>query len=199
MRRRRWQRAGLVAAAAAVVAVGVPALWPGGSSGPAWFASHDSASGSAASSARSESDSAGGSALGVAPRTQSQPSGDRRATGEVGAVTLVASGTAYTSAGLGGQAGTLAAKAAEPQNAQDLARQAPLPAGAATSPEQLRACLTALGVEAWMPVTADLAALDGRPAVVAVVSSDTGQSAYAVEPGCDATHPLRLAGPIPLH
>jgi len=47
-----------------------------------------------------------------------------------------------------------------------------------------------------MPVRGDLGTLDGRPAVVAVVSSDTGQTGYAVSPACDATHPLLLAGPL---
>lgn len=62
----------------------------------------------------------------------------------------------------------------------------------------LRACLTALGVAPWMPVTADAGTYDGRAALVAVVSSDTGQRVYAVTPDCDATHPGVIAGPVPL-
>jgi hypothetical protein len=70
--------------------------------------------------------------------------------------------------------------------------------GVADTDTGLRACLTALGVETWMPVHGDLATLDGAPAVVALVSSDTGQRVYAVSPACDAAHPTVLAGPLQL-
>ena len=70
--------------------------------------------------------------------------------------------------------------------------------GAAETDTGLRACLTAVGVEAWMPVWGDVASLDGRPAVVAVVTGDTGRLVFAVSPACDAAHPDVLAGPFPL-
>ena len=70
--------------------------------------------------------------------------------------------------------------------------------GAADTDTGLRACLSAIGVEAWMPVRGDLATLDGAPAVIALVSSDTGQTVYAVSPSCDAAHPGVLAGPLRL-
>lgn len=198
-RRPTWQRVGLAAAAAAVVAVGVPALLntmvPGGvvtslSSGSADSAEDSGGSGyerggGAATAAPPSSPGV------VAPRTQT-PSPDQRAAGPLGNVALMATGTAYTSSGLATQA-----RAAMSNLTSDKS-SAPREGGVADTQKGLRACLTAVGVEAWMPVTGDLATFEGRPAVIAVVSSDTGQTVYAVAPDCDATHPTVLSGPVPL-
>ena len=71
-------------------------------------------------------------------------------------------------------------------------------AGPADTTRGLRTCLHALGVEDWQPVVADLATYDGQEAVVAVVDSDTGQSAWVVTPDCTADAPRALAGPVSL-
>ena len=102
---------------------------------------------------------------------------------------LVASGTAYTSTDLGVQAGQRLPAALQDSAKAEEARP---DTGAG-----LRACLTALGIPSSTPIRADVATLDGSPAVIAVVQSDTGQTVYAVAPECDATHPRVLAGPVP--
>lgn len=204
LRRRSWgwQHLGAAAAAAVVLAVGVPALLTGTGPGDVMTAlagsssSDSAASGSAASAERnadSLTDSGGAPATPgatVAPR--SQPSGptDQRVKGSVGNVTLAATGTAYTTSGLATQAvalGTLGdpSSAAKDQNVVD-------------GEAGLRACLTALGVQEWMPVRGDVATLDGAPAVIALVNRGTTQAVYAVSPDCDAQHPDVLAGPLTL-
>jgi hypothetical protein len=183
LRRRRpsWPKVGLAAAAVAAVAVGVPALL---GTGPGNVLA--SLGGDSSSSADSAAGSASAPLESAAPRTDA----GNRALSDTGAVTLVASGTAYTSAALGVQARTVLDHA---------------PSGhlgtkgdPASSVAGLRDCLTALGVATWMPVTGDVGTFDGRPAVVAVVGGDTGQSVYAVGTDCDASHPTIIAGPVPL-
>jgi hypothetical protein len=198
LRRRRvgWRQLGAVAAAAAVIGVGLPALLTG--TGPGDVVASLTGRGSASDSGSSaeslhDSSAGGGPASPVAPRTQSG-STDKRAAKQFGTVTLAATGTAYTPAGLSGQVGGTLTRL-------DAASSATAPSaggGPATTAGGLRACLTALGVETWMPVTGDVATYDGKPAVVAVVSSDTAQSVYAVAVDCDAAHPTVLAGPVPL-
>ena len=189
-RRRRWgwRQAGAVAAAVAVVGVGVPALLSSlGTNGVVASLS------GGASSAESDS-AASGQAPAASAATTSGPGHGlgSRASAAVGPVTLTASGTAYTASSLPTQA----------QGARDSAtprEQAAKPAaGPATTSVGLRSCLGGAGVEAWMPVWGDVATYEGRPAVVAMVSDDTGQVVYAVEPTCDATHHDVLAGPLPL-
>ncbi len=187
-RGRRWRRIGLVAAAAAVVAVAVPALLSG--TGP----------GDVVASLKSQNSSADSAAGGAAP--QQAPSSPEVATpgttpdrgrvaGPQGAVTLVHSTTAYTSAGLAEQVAPLLA-------AKDFAAPAPAQGAQAASTNGLRGCLRSAGVQDWMPVTGDVATFDGVPAVVAVVSSDTGQVVYAVPADCTVEHPGVLYGPLPL-
>ena len=195
-RRWGWQHVGVAAAAAAVLGIGLPALLTGTGPGDVMASlsgggsAADSASGGAPSS-ESQADNGFRSGESVAPRTQPATGGDRRVSGSLGQVTLTASGTAYTTA-------TLANRAVRLTSAQDSAAAPKALRGAADTDTGLRACLTAVGVEAWMPVRGDLATFDGSPAVIALVSSDTGQTVYAVSPSCDATHPLVLAGPLPV-
>lgn len=172
-----WPKLGLVAAAVAAVAVGVPALLGTGPGEVMASLGGGSSSDSAASSAQAESGA------------QAPDVGNRAASG-TGEVRLATSGTAYTSSALTTQARTVLDG--------DDALSAPRKDTATPTEATLRDCLTALGVAGWMSVTGDLGTLDGRPAVVAVVSSDTGQSVYAVSPDCDATHPAVMAGPVPL-
>lgn len=191
-RRWGWQHVGVAAAAAAILGFGLPALLTGTGPGDVMASlsggsAADSGSGAAASS---ESGSDTNSGSGVAPRTQSSSGPDLRVRGPLGQVSLAASGTAYTAAALATQA------AAVHYTARDSAAAPKASRGPADSETGLRACLTAIGVQAWMPVAADVATLDGAPAVVAVVSNDTGRTVYAVSPACDAAHPLVLAGPL---
>ncbi|MFC8502951.1 hypothetical protein ACFUC1_11340 [Pedococcus sp. NPDC057267] len=192
-RRWRWKQLGVAAAAVAAVAVGLPALAGGGLSGVTALLAGDSSSGSSAGSAASTALSSpaltppsdGATSPGIAV--------GERAPGATGPVTLVGTGTAYTAATLVSQVRASRESGTSPGKGVPSGA-----AGPAESQEGLRACLTTLGVEAWMPVWADVASYEGREAVVAVVSSDTGQQVYAVGPECDRTHPARLAGPVPL-
>jgi hypothetical protein len=186
-RRRAWLRAGMAAAAVAAVAVAVPALmstWgPGGGDTASSFSSREAASDSAAGSGVEPPLGSFTSSPSVAQDRASKPLGDVR---------VQASGTAYTAAGLATQARTLT----------DTTTKATAPAAslaaAGASAAQLRECLTALGVDTWAPVAGDLATFEGEPAIVAVVSTDTGQSVYAVSTHCRAAHPLVLSGPVAL-
>ena len=110
--------------------------------------------------------------------------------GSVGNVALAATGTAYTTSGLATQAITLSTTYAASSAAKDGA----VPDGEAG----LRACLTALGVQDWLPVRGDVATLDGAPAVIAIVDRGSTKTVYAVPPDCDAQHPSLLAGPLTL-
>lgn len=191
-RRWGWKQLGVAAAAVAAVAVGLPALAGGGLSGVTALLAGESSSGSAGSA-----DSSAMSSPALTPPSDGATSPGiavgERAPGATGTVTLVGTGTAYTAAALVQQV------RASRENGTSPGKGAPAgAAGPAESQEGLRACLTTLGVEAWMPVWADVASYEGREAVVAVVSSDTGQQVYAVGPECDRTHPARLAGPVPL-
>jgi hypothetical protein len=194
-RRWGWQQVGVAAAAAAVLGIGLPALLTGTGPGDLMASfggggsSADSAGGAAAS-VESRADSGSSSGQGVAPRTQPATGGDERVSGSLGQVALGASGTAYTTAALATEAATRLT------TAQDSVAAPKAPRGAAETDTGLRACLTAVGVEAWMPVRGDVATLDGAPAVIALVSSDTGLTVYAVSPECDATHRAVLAGPL---
>jgi hypothetical protein len=198
-RRWGWQHVGVAAAAAAVLGIGLPALITGTGPGDlmASFGGGGSAdsAGSAAASVESHDDSGyrAGETPGQAPRTQPATGGDIRVSTSLGQVSLRASGTAYTAASLATQARAMLL------TAQDGAVTAPkAQRGAADTDTGLRACLSAIGVEAWTPVRGDVATLDGAPAVIALVSSDTGQTVYAVSPSCDAAHPGVLAGPLRL-
>jgi hypothetical protein len=185
-RRRTWLRAGMAAAAVAAVAVSIPAL----------MSTWGPAGGDTASSFSRESvaDSAAGG-MGAQPPVGTFTSGASapgRASKPLGDVRLQATGTAYTASGLATQARHLTGttdKATAP--AASLA-------AAGASAAQLRECLTALGVDSWAPVAGDVATFEGDPAIVAVVSSDTGQRVYAVSTHCRAANPLLLSGPVDL-
>jgi hypothetical protein len=190
-RPRGWQKYGLVAAAVAGLAIGVPALL---GTGPrdvmASLSRSSNDSAGAASSAQEAPLSSPPASL--TPGTAATPSAagtGARATSAVGRVTMMATGTGYTSARLATQARDVLLSGSTPSTATEDARDA----------DGLRECLTAMGVPAWTPVVADLATYDGNRAVVAVVSSDTGQTVYAVPTWCDATHAQALAGPLPIH
>jgi len=189
-RRWGWRQVGAVAAAAAVVAVGVPALLSG--TGPSGVVASLSGGGDSGSESDSAASGARSPAHDQAPSSAGQPLGGRAA-GPLGPVTLTASGTAYTASSLAGEADRARDANPAPRTGAPAAGGAP-----ATTDAGLRSCLTGVGVQTWMPVWGDVATYEGRPAVVAVVSGDTGQVVYAVAPACDAAHPSVLAGPLPL-
>lgn len=194
-RRWGWQHVGVAAAAAAVLGIGLPALLTGTGPGDLMASfgggqSADSAGGASVES-RTDTGSDSGTTAGEVPRPATTTPGGQRVASSPGPVTLGASGTAYTATALATQAGSKLTTAQDGAMAAPKARR-----GVAESPTGLRACLSAIGVAAWMPVRGDLATLDGEPAVIALVSSDTGQTVYAVAPGCSAAHPGVLAGPL---
>lgn len=186
-----WQKYGLVAAAVAGLAVGVPALL---GTGPqdvmaSLTRSSDQSAGAASSAQAIQPPIA--SFTPPAPGTQGTPGSGARATSALGRVTMVATGTGYTSSELAEQARTTMLG---PFDGSSGAPGAPVKG--ALGAGGLRECLTAMGVPSWMPVVGDVATFDGERAVVAVVSSDTDQSVYAVPTWCDATHAKALAGPV---
>lgn len=186
-----WQKYGLVAAAVAGLAIGIPALLGAGPQdvmASLSRSSNDSAG--AASSAKELQPPIASFTPGIPTRGPATPGAGGRATGAVGQVTMVATGTGYTSSELATQARSmLLAPVDGSSTATGTGNGAEGAAG-------LRECLTAMGVPSWMPVVGDVATYDGARAVVAVVSSDTGQDVYAVPSWCDATHPKALAGPV---
>jgi hypothetical protein len=194
-RRWGWQHVGVAAAAAAVLAIGLPALLTGTGPGDllASFGGGQSADSASGASVESRGDAAGAPAAPsatVAPQSQPSSSGDHRVAGSVGQVALTATGTAYTASGLATQATTMvtafpASSAAKDQTTVD-------------GEAGLRACLTALGVQSFLPVRGDVATLDGAPAVIALVDRGSTKTVYAVAPDCDAQHPSVLAGPLTL-
>jgi hypothetical protein len=203
LRRRTWgwQHLGAAAAAAVVLAVGIPALLTGTGPGDMVASLKGTSSADSASSAEgntnAQADSggapadSGGSPAAPGPTAVPPPSLDGSRVGSsVGDVALAATGTAYTTAGLATQAQTLGTTFAASSAAKDHA----VPHGAAG----LRACLTALGVPPGLPVRGDVATLDGSAAVIALVDRGSTESVYAVSPGCDAQHPTLLAGPLTL-
>ena len=193
----RWAKYGLVAAAVAGLAVGVPALLGAGPQDvmASLDRSSDQSAG-AASSARglqppiaSFTPPAPGTP--GTPGSPGTPRSSARATSALGRVTMVATGTAYTSSRLAAQArSTLLGPFDGSSGAPSAPTKGALGAGG------LRECLTAMDVPSWMPVVGDVATFEGERAVVAVVSSDTQQSVYAVPIWCDATHAKALAGPV---
>jgi hypothetical protein len=188
-----WQKYGLVAAAVAGLAVGVPALLGAGPQDVMASLSRSSdQSGAAASSAEKVTPPIA-SFTPAAPGSSGTQGAGARATSAVGTVTMLATGTGYTSSELAEQARTTMLG---PFDGSSSGSSTTGRATGALDAAGLRECLTAMGVPAWMPVVGDVATFDGTRAVVAVVSSDTGQDAYAVPTWCDATHARALAGPV---
>jgi hypothetical protein len=192
---RRWRRGALIAAAAAVVAVAIPALVTGSSPGDiAALLTRQNDSGSA-SSAKSPEDSSGFQAGsgGSGPASTPAPTGGRAAS--LVAPTIYASGTAYTAASLRSQLQRLVDSPGTP--VRPLASESPA-LGPIATPAGLQPCLTAIGVEPADRVVADLATYDGTPAVVIIVSSDTGQRGFVLGRDCATTSSPPLAGPVSL-
>ena len=197
-----WQKYGLVAAAVAGLAIGVPALLGTGPQDVMASLSRSSNDSAGAASSAQEAPRASPPAASLTPGTLATPSTagtGARATGAVGQVTMVATGTGYTSAGLATQARDVLLSGSASSTTGSASSTTGAGGDDARDADGLRDCLTAMGVPAWTPVVADLATYDGTRAVVAVVSSDTGQTVYAVPTWCDATHARALAGPLPIH
>ena len=177
LRPRRWRTVGLVAAAAAVIGVGVPALLTGTGPGDvtALF------SGTRDSQTSTAEGAEGG--LGQKGSPGQGPAQDSlgRAPSPTGPLGIYLSDTAYTKAKFAEQAGAFRDHPGTPL--RTLAAEAPS-IGPMGTEAGLRQCLAAMGVEPSNPVIADLATFDGRAAIVFVISSDTGQSAVAVARPC---------------
>lgn len=184
-RRRRWQRFAVAAAVAAVAVVALPTLV--GTGPGSWLASltgigGQSSAGSAASSVLDARGTSAGST--AAPRAMSPAA--------PGVASITASGTAYAASNLATQARAVLTRPAASTGS------AAGPAGPAATATGLATCLRALGVEPGSAVHADVGTLDGAAAVVAVVSTPTGSTVYAVPPDCDAAHPRLLTPAVPL-
>lgn len=209
-RRRPWRRFGLAAAAVAVAAVAVPALVTGtGPGGVLASLSGSTTQNSAASGALSQEAGsgaqhlAGGSAGSSAGSTPGATPGaadggsaaDKRMAAPGGGVTIYQTNTAYTAQGFTRQVQAFIDHPGNPL--RPLAAESPS-IGPAGTPIGLQPCLDALHLEPAARVMADLGTFDGTQAVVLVVSSDTGQTAFAVRRTCTAGHTSPLAGPVSL-
>jgi hypothetical protein len=124
--------------------------------------------------------SAGGSAGGEAQSAAS-------------AVSIHHTNTAYTSTGFADQARALLdapGDALPPLGAESPAIG---PIGTETG---LRSCLSALTTRHYTAALADLGSFDGHPAVVVVLTTESGRAAYAVQRTCSTGRPAPLAGPV---
>lgn len=189
-----WQRYGLVAAAVAGLAVGVPALLGAGPQDVMASLSRSSNDSAGAASSAQELQPPIASFTPPVPGSSGTAGSGGRASSPVGQVTMLATGTGYTASHLAEQARTTMLGPFDGSSSSSMTG----PASGAQDAEGLRECLTAMGVPAWMPAVGDVATYDGGRAVVVVVSSDTGQDVYAVPTWCDATHARALAGPVPI-
>jgi hypothetical protein len=205
-RRRPWRRFGLAVAAVAVAAVAVPTLVTGTGPGGVLASLSGSArqSSAAAGALSQEAGSgaqghAGGSAGSSAGSTPSAAGGgaaaDKRMAVPGGGVTIYQTNTAYTAKGFPRQVQAFIDRPGSPL--APLAAESPS-IGPAGTPIGLEPCLDALHLEPATRVMADLATFEGTQAVVLVVSSDTGQTAFAVRRSCTAGHTSPLAGPVSL-
>jgi len=205
-RRRTWRRFGLAAAAVAVAAVAVPALVTGtGPGGVLASLSGSTTQSSSAAGVQSQEagsgaqDLAGGSAGSSAGSTPGAADGgsasDKQMAAPGGAVTIYQTNTAYTAKDFTRQVQAFVDQPGHPL--APLAAESPSigPAGTAVG---LEPCLDALHLEPASRVMADLATFEGSQAVVLVVSSGTGQTAFAVRRTCTAGHTSPLAGPVSL-
>lgn len=183
LRPRRWRTVGLVAAAVAVLGVGVPALVTGNGPGEitALFTNTTASDSSAAGSAGDQQAEAG--------------SGMGGATALKANVGIYLTGTAYTSASFAAQA--RAFQDSPGTVLRTLAAEAPS-IGPVGTQAGLRECLDAMGVDPSTTVIADIATFDGKPAVVLVLTTAGGQHAVAVSRTCSAGRVERLADtPLP--
>jgi len=204
-RRRPWRRFGLAAAAVAVAAVVVPALVTGTGPGGVLASLSGSRQNSAASGVLSQSggsgaqDRAEGSSGPAPASTPSAASGgsaaSKRMAAPGGGVTVYQTNTAYTGQDFTRQVQRFIDQPGSPL--VPLAAESPS-IGPAGTPIGLKPCMDALHLERATRVMADLATFDGTQAVVLVVSSDTGQTAFAVRRTCTAGHTSPLAGPVSL-
>lgn len=201
-RQHRWRRIALVAAAAAVVAVGVPALLTGNGPGDIAALLTRQDSGDSASSAKSAADSSGNSYSEASPTTGTRGSsvpGPSAGDGTFAAALaggIYASGTAYTTASLTSQLHAFAASPGTPVQPNKAGEARAL--GLIATSAGLLPCLRTLGVAAGDRVIADVATYNGAPAVVIVVSHPSGRQGYVLSRDCATTPTTPLAGPVPL-
>jgi negative regulator of sigma E activity len=191
-RSHRWGRAALVAAAAAVVAVGIPAMVTGTGPGDvAAYLTRQAGGSSAASGAKAATDQRGSAqSQASAPTT----SATRAAAGQA-ATAVYATDTAYTRSGLATQ---LRAFLDHPGAPAESMSSVPKAFAAAATREGLASCLKALGVTPSDHVRADYATFDGAPAILVVVGADSSAVGYALRRDCATRTVTPLAGPVTL-
>jgi len=189
-RRPVWRTAGLAAAAAAVIGIGAGSLLNGTAPGTigALFGGSGNDS-SAAGSAPASGDTSGGAS------GAGRDSGGAKAESGSSVVTIHHSAHAYTSADFAQQAGAFLA--APGDALMPLSAESPAIGPIGTETGMLE-CLSALATEPWQSATTDLATFDGTPAVVVVLTTAAGHTAYAAQRSCSTGHPARLAGPVTL-
>lgn len=125
-----------------------------------------------------------------APPTQGQPVSAGEGAAHDDHVVL-ASGMAYTEAGLLSQAAPVDTVAGSPDVA--------LPSSPLRAWSGVVDCLRAVGVAPVPPVHVDLATYDGAPAAVVVTGQGPQARVTVVERDCDAQSSSTLFGPAPLH
>ena len=180
----RWRQAFAVAAAVAAVGVAVPTLmgsWGGsGADTASSFSTYESAQ-----------DSGAGAPTGGSPGPAAADGG--RARSSTTLLTIHASNTAYTTARWRTQVQAFIDH--PPDQVMPLATESPA-LGPVATPLGLQPCLDGLAIPSSDAVAADLGTFDGQPAVLLVVTSDTGVQAYAVPRTCAAGPFQPLAGPV---
>jgi hypothetical protein len=195
-RSHRWGRAALVAAAAAVVAVGIPALVTGTGPGDvAAYLSRQAGGSSAASGAKGATDQTGSAqSQASAPTTSATRAAAGQAAGQA-ATAVYATDTAYTRSGLATQ---LRAFLEHPGAPAESMSSVPKAFAAAATRDGLASCLKALGVTPSDHVRADYATFDGAPAILVVVGADSSAVGYALSRDCATRTVAPLAGPVTL-
>ena len=111
-------------------------------------------------------------------------------------VVVVATGTDYSAASLGGLAAVLPTTPGTDGGGTAL-RDDDGASGGLAAPSAARSCADGLGIAPGEAVTVDLSTFDGHDAAVVVATAADGTArAWAVERGCTATDPGVIEGPV---
>jgi hypothetical protein len=146
-----------------------------------------------ASTSGDQSNPASQSLAAKAPARDSSKDGETFSASGV-QILLTETGTRYTRADFVTQARTMSGAALKAAGPQALSA-----AGSAATNSGLAECLSAIGVRGAQAVRADVAAYEGQPAVIIVVTTNGRSMGYVVGRQCshaDATE-LRTATPLP--
>ncbi|MDF2145110.1 hypothetical protein [Knoellia sp. p5-6-4] len=176
-----WRTAGLAAAAAAVIGLGAGSLLTGTAPGDVGALFGGSTSEAVSDDAAGRAPAGGGA--------------DSEAQSATSVVSIHHTNTAYTSSAFVDQARALLDDPGV--TLPPLGAESPAigPIGTETG---LRSCLSALTTGHFTAALADLGSFDGHPAVVVVLTTESGRTAYAVQRTCTIGRPAPLAGPVPV-